>query len=121
MRIQDFRRRRVCNALTLPVLMAALLLRLAGLVQGSILLILISTILLLLAWRKGWIGGADLKASLALALLNIQMLAWAWAALALWYLSQRLIFRREDTHCLPGFVGFSAGTFLFLAWKLYGS
>jgi Flp pilus assembly protein protease CpaA len=119
--VQDWRRRQVGNALTLPVLGAAILLRLVGSVQGSILPIFVATILLLFAWRKGWMGGADLKACLALALLDMQMLAWAWAGLGLWYLSLRLIFRQEDTHCLPGFVGFSAGTFLYLLGTLNGS
>jgi hypothetical protein len=119
--IQDWRRRQVGNILTMPVLGAAILLRLAGVGHGSIFPFLLVTISLLFAWRKGWIGGADLKASLALALLDMQMLAWAWAGLVLWYLSLRLIFQREDTCCLPGFVGFFAGTFLFLTWELYGN
>jgi Flp pilus assembly protein protease CpaA len=119
--VQDWRRRQVGNALTLPVLAAAILLRLTGVVQGSIFLLLLATIGLLFCWRKGWIGGADLKACLALALLDIQMLVWAWAGLALWYLSLRLIFRGEDVHSLPGFVGFAAGTFLYLLGTLNGS
>lgn len=119
--VQDWRRRQVGNALTLPFLGAAILLRLSGFVQGSIMPFLLVTILLLLAWRKGWIGGADLKACLAIALLNMHLLAWAWFGLALWYLSLRLIFGRDYPSRLPGFVGFSAGTFLFLAWRLYGS
>ena len=117
--VQDWRRRQVSNLLTLLPLALGLLLRLGGVVQEPILPPLIVAVVLLFAWRKGWIGGADFKASLALALFDLRLLAWAWAGLGLWYALLGLAFRREGVRRLPGFVGFTTGAFLYLAYRVW--
>ena len=118
--VQDWRKREVSNGLILPAFGIGALLRLAGFGQGEMLWVGIAGVLLYLAWLKGWIGGADCKAGLALALLDLQMLAWAWIGLGVWYGLLRLAFRREEVHRLPGFVGFTVGAVLYLAWRVYG-
>ncbi|MEW5869131.1 MAG: prepilin peptidase [Chloroflexota bacterium] len=107
--IQDWRSREVSNWLTLPPLALAFCLRLVGLIQGSLLPLLAAIAFLLLFWQRGWIGGADAKASLALALLDMQVCAWAWLGLGVWYLGLRLCYGRKCDRRLPAFVGFTAG------------
>ena len=117
--VQDWRKREVSNRLILPAFVAGAILRLAGGGQGEMLWVAIVGIVLYLAWLKGWIGGADCKAGLALALLDLHLLAWAWVGLGLWYGLLRLAFRREEVRRLPGFMGFTVGTVLYLAWRVY--
>lgn len=107
--IQDWRSREVSNWLTLPPLAFAFCLRLAGLIQGSLLPLLAAPVFLLLFWQRGWIGGADAKASLALTLLDMQAFAWAWLGLGVWYLGLRLVYGRKCDRRLPAFVGFTTG------------
>ena len=119
--VQDWRRREVSNWLTLPPLGLGLLLRLFGFAGGSPGLLLLAAGVLLLAWRVGWLGGADLKACLSLALLDLRLLGWAWLGLGLWYLLLHTAFRRTDLKRLPGFVGFTTGVFMLFAWEVsYG-
>lgn len=115
---QDWRRRAVPNTLTLPPLGLAILLRLAGWIDAPLLPSLAAMLLLLLLWRLGWLGGADLKASLALALLDVRLLAWAWAGLGLWYLLLRPSYSRADVRRLPGFVGFLSGVLAYWVIRL---
>ena len=107
--IQDWRRREVSNWLTLPSLAFAFSLRLTGQIPGSMLPLLVAILFLLFFWRFGWIGGADTKASLALALLDSQAGVWAWLGLGIWYLGLRLYYGRNCDHQLPAFVGFTSG------------
>jgi prepilin signal peptidase PulO-like enzyme (type II secretory pathway) len=74
--IQDWRSRAIGNWLTLPPLALTFCLRSAGLIQVSLLPLLVAIAFLLVFWQRSWIGGADAKASLALALLDIQVFAW---------------------------------------------
>ena len=113
--IQDWRGREVSNWLTLPPLVFACCLRLAGLIQGALLLMLAAIAFLFLFWQRGWIGGADAKASLALALLNVQVFAWAWLGSGLWYLGLLLYYGRKCDRRLPAFVGFTTGVGALLA------
>ncbi len=117
--VQDWRNRQVSNWLTLPPLGLGLLLRMFGLGGGPSGLLLLVACILLLAWRVGWLGGADLKASLALACFNLRMLGWAWLGLVVWYLLLHTVFRRADLKRLPGFVGFTTGMVLCCAWEAY--
>ena len=112
--IQDWRGRVVSNWLTLPPLLFAFCLRLSGLIQGSLLPSLAAIAFLLLFWQRGWIGGADAKAGLALALLDIRVFAWAWLGLGLWYLGLRLVYGRKCDRRLPAFVGFTTGAGVLL-------
>ena len=118
--IQDWRGHEVSNVLTLPVLGASLLWRLMGWGRGSFFSLFCITILLLLVWRKGWIGGADLKASLAIALFDLCLFGWAWIGVLLWYLISRFILQKGDMHRMTGFPGFAVGAFLFLIWRVSG-
>jgi hypothetical protein len=96
-------------------LVFAFILRLSGLIQGSLLPLFAAITFLLLFWQRGWIGGADAKASLALALLNMQVFAWAWLGLGVWYLGLRLVYGRKCDRRLPAFVGFTTGVGALLA------
>jgi Flp pilus assembly protein protease CpaA len=116
--VQDWRRRQVSNLLTLSPLALGLFLRLVGVVQGPVSPLLIVGLTLLLTWRKGWLGGADFKACLALALLDLRLLAWAWAGLGLWYALLSLVYLGEDVKRLPGFVGFTTGAVVYLFWSV---
>jgi len=107
--IQDWRSREVSNWLAIPPLVFAFCLRLAGLIQGSLLPMLAAIVFLLLFWQRGWIGGADAKASLALALLDMQVFAWAWLGLGSWYFGLRFYCGRKCDRRLPAFVGFTTG------------
>ena len=113
--IQDWRDRKVSNWFTLLPLALAICLRLAGLIQGSLLPLLAAIAFLLLFWQRGWIGGADANASLALALLDMRVFAWAWLGLGLWYLGLRLVYGRKCDRRLPAFVGFTTGVGALLA------
>ena len=114
---QDWRRREVSNWLILPPLGLGLLLRLPGFGGGSPVLLLVAAGALLLGWRAGWLGGADLKASLALACFDLRLLGWAWLGLVAWYLLLHTVFRRADLKRLPGFVGFTTGMVLCVLWE----
>ncbi len=65
--VQDLRRRQVGNALTLPVLVVALI---AAVVQGgaAILRLGLVGLVLFVLWQKGGLGGADVK------------ICWRWQA-----------------------------------------
>lgn len=106
---QDWCSRAISNWLTLPPLALACCLRLAGRIQGSFLPLLVAIAFLLVFWGRGWIGGADAKASLALALLGMQVFAWVWLGLGLWYLGLRLYYGEKCDRRLPAFVGFTTG------------
>ena len=95
---QDWRKREVSNWLILPAFVAGAALRLVGVGQGEMPWVGLAGVLLYLAWLKRWIGGADCKAGLALALLDLRLLAWAWVGLGVWYGLLRLAFRREELY-----------------------
>ena len=107
--VQDWRTRQVSNWLTMTPLFGALLFWLIQVRPISPWPAPTAAALLLLAWQAGWIGGADAKASMALALFSLSLLAWAWCGAALWYLALRPFYTRKDLRILPGFVGFAAG------------
>ena len=112
---QDWRKREVSNWLTLPPFGLAAILRQAGFTHTPFLLALTAVALVLVIWRVSWIGGADAKGALALALLDMQFFAWAWLGLGLWYLGLRLVYGRKCDRRLPAFVGFAAGAGALLA------
>ena len=107
--MQDWRKRQVDNRLTLIPMAGALLWWLVQVRSVSPWPAPIISALILLSWRMGWIGGADAKASLALVLFDLGLLAWAWCGVALWYLALRPFYTRKDVRILPGFVGFATG------------
>lgn len=108
----DWKSRRVSNWLTLPVLGVALVVRAAGYGIGNCRTVLLFATLVVLGWAIHLVGGADAKATLAMALLDPRLAAWAWAGGVLWLLLHRVAQRRRIRKCsYPGFVGFTAGIF----------
>lgn len=112
--VQDWRRREVGNWLTLPPFVIAIGLRMTGFVHEPLLPVLVMATLLVISWRQGWIGGADLKASLTLAILSMQTFTWAWAGLFVWSLGLRIYHVTTCIHRMPAFVGFTVGIYIFL-------
>ena len=111
----DWRTRRVSNWLTLPPLALAFVLRLAGMVNGVGLLLVLIVVVVLVGWWVGSIGGADVKIILALALLSPGLALWAWMGVACWWLLARLVtmaFLYNSTvplRKLPGAMGMLLG------------
>jgi Flp pilus assembly protein protease CpaA len=116
--VQDWRRREVSNWLTLLPLGIIISLRVVGVVQEPLLPVLITGILLLFLWNRGWMGGADIKASLILAALNMQLFAWAWLGLGFWFLGLKIYYARSWGNRLPAFVGYAAGMAAFLVIEM---
>jgi len=117
--VQDWRRREVDNWLTLLPLGIGIILRMAGIIQGPLLPVMITAIPLVLMWNRGWVGGADLKASLTLAVLKMQLFAWAWLGLGFWFLGLRIYYARARDNRLPAFVGYAAGAAFLLAIQVF--
>jgi prepilin signal peptidase PulO-like enzyme (type II secretory pathway) len=116
----DWKSRRVSNWLTLPVLGVALVVRAASYGIGDWRIVLFFAALVLLGWAIHLVGGADVKASLAMALLDPRLAAWAWAGGVLWLVLNRIALRRrESASSYPGFIGFAAGVFVNMCVSLY--
>jgi Flp pilus assembly protein protease CpaA len=115
--IQDWRSREVSNWLTLPALALAFSLRLFGIIRAPIIPLLVEAALLLLAWHSGWIGGADVKGSLTLALLDPRYLFFAWTGNIGWYVVLRLYLYHRSDQRIPAFVGFAAGVASLLIYQ----
>lgn len=111
----DWKSRRVSNWLTLPVLGVAVVIRVSGHGIGDWRFVLLFAVLVLLGWATHLVGGADAKATLAMALLDPRLAAWAFAGGALWLVLNRIALRRRaSNYSYPGFVGFAAGIFAFV-------
>lgn len=113
----DWKCREIPNRLTFAFIAAALIFRLAGFAAGSWLPALgIGTLAFAMQW-SGWIGGADAKLLVALALLDPRLALWAWLGATLWWLVARLYLalldRSAERFHLPGVMGFLAGTALY--------
>jgi Flp pilus assembly protein protease CpaA len=115
----DLRSRQIANWLTLPALGLALLVRLAGLAPGPPGLVLIITLFAAAGWWRGWVGGADLKVTAALAALNPHLALWAWGGALLYRLGLGLA--RRPARRLPGLVGFLLGVILSEIWSVVTS
>ena len=105
--LQDYRRRRVSNALTLPPFLAAwpLALYLGG--PERLLFTLAVFLGCWLAWRTGGMGGADAKLATVLAGLQPAALAASGLVLAILFLGMR--WRGDERRSLPGVVGLYLG------------
>lgn len=90
--VQDLRRRQVGNALTLPVLVVALI---AAVVQGgaAILRLGLVGLVLFVLWQKGGLGGADVKILLALA--GLWPAGLLGALVAMWIAGLVMVLRRQ--------------------------
>lgn len=117
---QDWKQRQVSNWLTLPPLALALGLRLLGFANGPLLLLPLILTATLVAWRGGWMGGADAKVMAALALADVRLALWAWVGATLWYGSLfaygRFIVKDRDRIRLPGMLGFLLGAGAYWLW-----
>jgi Flp pilus assembly protein protease CpaA len=118
--VQDWNSREVTNWITLPPLVIAVILRLAGFAHEPLLPVLVVIALLFMTWLRNRIGGADAKVSLALALLDMNVFIWAWLGLGLWYLGLRLYYGRKCDKRLPAFVGFAVGVAVLLVDHIVG-
>ena len=115
----DWKSRRVSNWLTLPMLGVAFIIRIAGRGSGDWRIVLLFFILVLLGWVAHLVGGADAKASLAMALLDPRLAAWAWAGGVFWFLLYRAIrHERHSSYAYPGFIGFVIGVFAIVFTSL---
>lgn len=112
--VQDYDRRQVSNWLTLPAVVAALIYRLSFFSQSFFVLLVFESGLLYLIWQKGWLGGADIKASLTLLLFDPGLLLWASFGILLCYFFWALSKRTEATRTMPAFPGFMLGSYGYL-------
>ncbi len=105
--LQDYRHRRVSNALTLPAFLAAW--PLALYLGGPERLLFTLTVFLgcWLAWRTGGMGGADAKLATFLAALQPTALAVGGLVLVGLFLGMR--WRWRERRSVPGVVGLYLG------------
>jgi len=114
---QDWKRRVVSNWMTLPPVALAILLRLMGMGKGTNQEVLAVLFLLVVAWLARVAGGADVKASMALAVFNPALAGWAWMGAIGCYVALRLAGRTVKR--FPGMVGFWVGDVLFVVWDAF--
>ena len=114
---QDYRTGKVSNWLTLPALILALLARLMGWLVTPWLLIAAISLISVLLWRQGLLGGADAKGWLVFSMLGEQVLLAATIGIVTWYLALLWIGKRLGlVHILriPGFLGYALGLTLIV-------
>jgi len=116
--VQDYDHRRVSNWLTLPVVAAALVYRLSLFSLPFFVPLIFVSGLLYLIWQKGWLGGADFKASLALLLFDPKILLWAGFGILLCYFFWAILKRTEATKTMPAFGGFMLGSYGYLLLRI---
>ena len=114
----DWKQRTVSNWLTIPPICLAILFRLLGLGTGSFQEILAITLILAVAWSTHLAGGADIKAILAVTILNPAFAAWAWGGAIVIYFLLRLA--RKKTSRFPGMIGFFVGLLTYGLWSYLG-
>lgn len=112
--VQDYNCRQVSNWLTFPVAAAALVYRLPLFSPSFFVLSVALSGLLYLIWQKGWLGGADLKASLALLLFDPSLLLWANCGILFCYFFWTVSKGAEATKTMPAFGGFMIGSYGYL-------
>ena len=104
----------------LPVLGVAFIVRIAGWGHGDTWIVLLFSSLVLLGWATHLVGGADAKASLAMALLDSRLLVWAWAGGVFWFQFHQISrYKRGRNFVYPGFIGFAAGVFVNICIGLF--
>jgi len=117
---QDWKKREVANWLTLPPMLLALGLRMLGLTAGQASLLALIMVAVFIGWLGGWVGGADTKVTVALALVDPRLALWAWLGATAWYALliayARFIARDHDRIRLPGMLGFLIGAGGFWVW-----
>ena len=116
--VQDWRRREVSHCLVVPALLFGLLWRICGFAAGTWWEVGCILMLLIIGFQRRWVGGADVKASLAIALISVPLAIWAWAGMVLWAALLRCFYEKSELTRLPGLVGFSAGVAAWLFFHL---
>ena len=113
----DWKHREVPNWLVsapFPVVLGA---RLMGYAPGSLITVTFICALALTGWLIGWVGGADAKGTVVLALCDPGLAGFAWGGVCFGYLLFRIGFRNTDrTNKIPGFPGFLIGALIYLLW-----
>jgi len=117
---RDWHKRQVSNWLTLPPLILAVALRWSGLTSADLPLMLLVLLTMLVGWLGRWVGGADVKVTAALVLLDTRLALAAWMGAAAWYILLfcygRFVARDSDRIRLPGMLGFLIGVGGFVLW-----
>jgi Flp pilus assembly protein protease CpaA len=104
--VQDWRYGEVSNWLTVPVFLLAVGLGAWQALHGYPLFFAV-LLVVLLAWRLGWVGAADGKIVASLSAISPVALACGLAVLGAWFNWERLKGRKDAR--LPGAVGFALG------------
>jgi Flp pilus assembly protein protease CpaA len=118
--VQDWRCREVSNSLVFLGLVFGLLVRLTGHAEGTWIEVSAMGLFMVIGWQLQWIGGADVKAVLAIAMASVPLAAWAWAGVALFAAVARVCFPKDCRYPFPGLVGFAAGITAKLIFLLLG-
>ena len=117
--VQDWRRREVSHSLVVPALLFGLLWRICGFAAGTWWEVGCILMLLIIGFSRRWVGGADVKASLAIALISVPLAIWAWVGMVLWAALLRCFYEKSDLTRLPGLVGFSSGVSAWLFFHIW--
>lgn len=117
--IQDWRYRKVSHLLVYSGLAFGLLLRIVDGGVGTWADVFVILILLSIGWWCKWIGGADAKATLAIALVSVPWAVWAWVGACACFALLKIV-KPQQYRRFPGFVGFAAGIAANLAFVLIG-
>ncbi|MBN1666312.1 MAG: prepilin peptidase [Anaerolineales bacterium] len=118
--VQDWRCREVSSGLVFLGLVLGLLVRWTGHAEGTWIEVTAMGVFMAIGWQLQWVGGADVKAILAIALASVPLAAWAWAGVVLFAAVVRVFLPKDRRHPFPGFVGFAAGIAANLIFLLIG-
>ena len=117
--MQDWRRREVSHSLVVPALLLGLLWRISGFAAGTWWELGCIFLLTLAGFQRRWVGGADVKVSLAIALISVPLAIWAWAGMVFWAALLRCFYDKSELSRLPGLIGFSVGVAAWLFFHLW--
>jgi len=117
--VLDCRSHQVSNWLTLPVMVLSLMYRFEKFTLPFAMVIALFTGLLFLGWRKQLLGGADLKALIALLLFDPALITWAAIGLLVSYLGLRAVKGRQAARKMPAFCGFALASYIYLLTRWF--
>lgn len=111
--VADYRSRQVSNWLTFPAIAGAAVHWARQVSLSSVLLLIFVSGLLYWIWQRGWLGGADCKAALALLLFDPGLLLWANYGVIASYFCWTRVVSKGTTRTMPAFVGFMLGSYCY--------
>ena len=117
--MQDWHRREVSHCLVVSALLVGLLWRISGRAEGSWWDVGGIFLLTAAGFQVKWVGGADVKASLAIALISVPLVIWAWGGMVLWAALLRCFYEKSELIRLPGLAGFSVGVAAWLFFHIW--